>query len=296
MEEKLEKFILRVAAQRDTDVLPITLATQMLQTLPAQRPRAMEVLQHSWLEPPLFGTYTPVPRQPLNQAAPPAMDAPPSSGGPAQPTPGVAALILKGQSLPSSEGPAQLSPEVAALEASSGGPAQLSPEVAALKGQPLLSSGGPPLEPHPKLRHLIQSASLLPHLVPGDLPAFLAAVRSLREHQGNLLLHSILAFSKYPTVLEDLAPRLAKLPKQLKAQVGAPSTSAVRGCVNRPKSSTGSSSNQSHHLRFTCTRFTCRVGLVQTRVRCAEIWFRLGLDVAPCGLTLNSYNGRWQHP
>ena len=161
----LEKFSLRVAAQWDTDSLPITLATQMLQTLPAQRPRAMEVLQHSWLEPPLFGTYTPVPRQPLNQAAPPAMDAPPSSGG----------------------------------------PAQLSPEVAALKGQPLLSSGGPPLEPHPKLRHLIQSASLLPHLVPGDLPAFLAAVRSLREHQGNLLLHSILAFSKYSTVLEDLA-------------------------------------------------------------------------------------------
>ena len=259
-------------------MLPITLATQMLQTLPAQRPRAMEVLQHSWLEPPLFGTYTPVPRQPLNQAAPPAMDAPLSSGGPAQPTPGVAALILKGQPLPSSEGPAQLSPEVAAQE-----------------GQPLLFSGGPPLEPHPKFRHLIQVASLLPHLVPGDLPAFLAAVRSLREHQGNLLLHSILAFSKYPTVLKDLAPRLAKLPKQLKAQVGAPSTSAVRGCVNRPKSSTGSSSNQSHHLRFTCTRFTCRVGLVQTRVRCAEIWFRLGLDVAPCGLTLNSYNGRWQH-
>jgi hypothetical protein len=267
----------------------------MLQTLPAQRPRAMEVLQHSWLAPPLFGADTPVPRQPLNQAARPAMNAPPSSGGPAQPTPGVAALNLKGQPLPSSGGPAQLSPEVAALEASSGGPAQLSPEVAALKGQPLLSSGGPPLEPHPKLRHLIQSASLLPHLVPGDLPAFLAAVRSLGRHQGNLLLHSIFAFSKYPTVLEDLAPRLAKLPKQLKAQVGAPSTSAFRGCVNRTGSSTGSSSNQSH-LRFTCTRFTCRVGLVQTRVRCAEIWFRLGLDVAPCGLTLNSYSGRWQHP
>ena len=156
-------------------------------------------------------------------------------------------------------------------------------------------SGGRPPEPHPKLSNLIQSASLVPHLVPGDLPAFLAAVRSLREHQGNLLLHSILAFSKYPTVLEDLAPRLAKLPKQLKAQVGAPSTSAFRGCVKRTGSSTGSSSNQSH-LRFTCTRVTCRVGLVQTRVRCAEIWFRLGLDVAPCGLTLNSYSGRWQHP
>ncbi len=26
------------------------------------------------------------------------------------------------------------------------------------------------MEPHPKLRHLIQSASFLPHLVPGDLP------------------------------------------------------------------------------------------------------------------------------
>ena len=125
-------------------MLPITLATQMLQTLPAQRPRAMEVLQHSWLEPPLFGTDTPVPRQPLNQAAPPAMDAPLSSGGPAQPTPGVAALILKGQPLPSSEGPAQLSPDVAALEASSRGHAQLSPGVAALKVQLLRPREGPP--------------------------------------------------------------------------------------------------------------------------------------------------------
>jgi len=72
VEEKLEKFILRVAAQRDTDVLPITLATQMLQTLPAQRPRAMEVLQHFWLAPPLFGfgMVTPVPMQPMYHVAP----------------------------------------------------------------------------------------------------------------------------------------------------------------------------------------------------------------------------------
>ena len=80
--------------------------------------------------------------------------------------------------------------------------------------------------------------------MPGDLTAFLAAVKSLGHHEGNLLLHSILAFSKYPTVLEDLAPRLAKLPKLLKAHVGAPSTSAFRVCVNRTGSSAGSSSSQ----------------------------------------------------
>ena len=178
----------------------------------------MEVLRHSWLAPPLFGADTPAPLmeggrppgshpKPPGSEAAPLMEAPPSSGEPAQPT----------------------------------------SEVAALKGPPSPFSGGPPLEPHPKLSHLIQSASLLPHLVPGDLPAFLAAVRSLGQHEGNLLLHSILAFSKYPTVVEDLAPRLARLPKQLKAQVGAPGTSAFRRC-------------------------------------------------APCGLTLNSYSGCWQHP
>ena len=187
----------------------------------------------------------------------------------------VAAMFLHGQheSVPSSKGLAQPAKEVAGQEerqslqsSDSGGLAQPAP-----------FSEGPLLEPHPTLRHLNQSASLLQHLVPGGLTAFLAAAKSLGEHQGNLLLHSILAFAKYPTVVNDLAPRLANLPKHLKAQVDAPSTSAFRGCVFRIGSSTGSSSNQSH-LSFTCTRFTCHVGLVQTCVRCAEIWFRLGFE------------------
>jgi hypothetical protein len=47
--------------------------------------------------------------------------------------------------------------------------AQPTLEVAA-QAEPLLPlwRGPPPPEPHPKLRHLIQSAALLPRLVPGD--------------------------------------------------------------------------------------------------------------------------------
>ena len=229
--EKLSEFIHKVESQGDSESPPITLVTQMLHTLPGQRPSAMEVLQHFWLAPPLFGMDTPVPMQPMYQVAP-LNEAPwLSSGG-----------------HPPGSHPKRLVSEVAPMKEpplpSSGGPAQPTSEVAALK-EPLLSFlGGRLPEPHPKLSHLTQSAPLRPHLVPGDLPAFIAAVRSLGHHEGNLLLHSILAFSKYPTVLEDLAPRLARLPKQLKAHVGAPSTSAFRECVKRTNSSAGSSSSQ----------------------------------------------------
>ena len=66
--------------------------------------------------------------------------------------------------------------------------------------------------------NIMKSAKLIPHLVPGDLTAFLTAARSLGQHEGNILLHIILAYSRYPTVLEDLAPRLAELPTQFTAR------------------------------------------------------------------------------
>ena len=101
--EELDKFIIKVESQWESESLPIILATQMLHTLPAQRPCAMEVLRHSWLAPPLFGADTPAPLmeggrppgshpKPPGSEAAPLMEAPPSSGEPAQPTSEVAAL------------------------------------------------------------------------------------------------------------------------------------------------------------------------------------------------------------
>ena len=70
--EKLSEFIHKVESQGDTESPPITLVTQMLHMLPGQRPSAMEVLQHFWLAPPLFGfgMVTPVPMQPMYHVAP----------------------------------------------------------------------------------------------------------------------------------------------------------------------------------------------------------------------------------
>ena len=44
--EGLDKFMHKVESLWGTESPPITLVTQMLQTLPVQRPSAMEVLQH----------------------------------------------------------------------------------------------------------------------------------------------------------------------------------------------------------------------------------------------------------
>ena len=85
--EGLDKFIIKVESLWESESLPITLATQMLQTLLAQRPCAMEVLRHSWLAPPLFGADTPAPLHPKppGSEAAPLMEAPPSSAGPPSP-------------------------------------------------------------------------------------------------------------------------------------------------------------------------------------------------------------------
>ena len=100
---------------------------------------------------------------------------------------------------------------------------------APLESVTLPASGVHTPQPHPKLINLVRSAPLLARSEPGDLSAFIAASRSLGRHEGNLLLHSILALSKYPTVVENLTTHFAKLPKQLKAHVGVSRTFAFKG-------------------------------------------------------------------
>ena len=66
----LDRFILKIESLRVTESPSITLVTEMLQTLPARRPSAMEALQHPWLAPPSYGIDTPAPRQPMSEVAP----------------------------------------------------------------------------------------------------------------------------------------------------------------------------------------------------------------------------------
>lgn len=188
--EELDKFMQKVESQRGTDSHPIMLVTQMLQMMPTRRPWALEALQHPWLEALIKGG----PEESMSEAAEQRLTNELHSPNSGEPLPGPL-------------------------------PKQQASEAVALQQVPLLSSGGHAPEPHPKLSILMKVATLLPHLVPGDLQAFLRAVRLLGCHEGNLLLHSILVFTKYPTVVEDIAPRLAKLPMKLKAQVGASSAS-----------------------------------------------------------------------
>ena len=52
---------------------------------------------------------------------------------------------------------------------------------------------------------------------PGDMPAFVEAAQKLGRHRGHVLLMSILARAKYPTVVRDLALRFAGLPIKFSA-------------------------------------------------------------------------------
>ena len=63
----LDKFTRKVDSLRGTGSPPNALVTQILQTLPAQRPCAMEVLQHPWLAPQQLdeGMPVPTPLEPL---------------------------------------------------------------------------------------------------------------------------------------------------------------------------------------------------------------------------------------
>ena len=48
--------------------------------------------------------------------------------------------------------------------------------------------------------------------IPGDVTAFVEAAQKLDAHRGNVLLLSILARAKYPTVVQDLAVRFSTMP------------------------------------------------------------------------------------
>ena len=184
--QNLDKFTRQVESLRDSGSPPNVLVTQILQTSPASRPSAMEVLQHPWLAPQQLDEGIPV-LSPLEPLVPTQIDDV------------VAAALVP--ALPSS---GELPPPLV--------------HTAAVPSSGELPPHLPTSGVHPKLINIMKPAELIPHLVPGDLTAFLKAVKSLGQHEGNLMLHVILAISKYPTVLEDLAPRLAKLPTRLTAR------------------------------------------------------------------------------